>query len=200
VFTRFKRLVDILIARLRAEGINCVRITGDETSAERDTAMQEFQNPESKVRVVCITAAGSESINLQAAKALVCVDTPWSAGDFLQLIGRMIRIGSVHDRCHVIHLLARNRGGGKSATIDHHVMQTLRKKMNLIEAVLGKRLKGVGDEVMISAENEISDIFHDLRADAREQRGLPPAPATTEEELDISDVLELIGSKAKEPK
>jgi hypothetical protein len=47
-------------------------------------------------------------------------------------------------------------------------MEVLCKKMKLIEAVLGKRIKGESDQVTISAENEISDLFTALRQDAKE--------------------------------
>jgi hypothetical protein len=80
-------------------------------------------------------------------------------------VGRMVRIGSVHDRCHVIHLVAQ----GHKKTVDHRVLEVLGKKMHLVEAVLGKRLKGEGDTAIIDAQNEISDLFHSLREDAREE-------------------------------
>ena len=79
----------------------------------------------------------------------------------------MIRIGSVHDKCYVIHLLAR---GAKGKTIDHRVMEVLGKKMNLIEAVLGKRFKGESDAVTVEVENDISDLFSALQQDARGKR------------------------------
>ena len=163
VYTRFKKLVDRIVPRLQKEGIKVVRITGDEDDQQREAAMVSFQNPNSDVRVVCLTAAGTESINLQAAKAIVCMDTPWSAGDFLQLIGRMIRIGSTHDRCYVIHLLAKLKSSAKPRTIDHEVMKILSRKMNLVEAVLGKRIKGVDDHIDVAADNEISELFTALR-------------------------------------
>ena len=164
VFTRFRKMVDILMPILKTKKIQAVRVTGSETPEQRTAAMKAFQDPDNPTRVCCITTAGSEAINLQAAKALVCFDTPWSAGDFLQLVGRMIRIGSAHDRCYVIHLVAK----GHKKTIDHRVMEVLQKKMVLVEAVLGKRLKGEGDGVMIDAQNEISDLFHSLQSDAHE--------------------------------
>lgn len=167
VFTRFKKLVDIIMPRLNKEKIAAVRVTGAENEDQRDAAMQAFQDPKSPVRVICITAAGSESINLQAAKALVFYDTPWSAGDFLQILGRMIRIGSAHDRCYAIHLVAR---GSRKKTVDHRVMDVLDKKMDLVEAVLGKRLKGEGDSTMIRVDNDISDIFTSLRHDALDSK------------------------------
>jgi SNF2 family DNA or RNA helicase len=125
--------------------------------------MQKFQDPNSDVRVCWITTAAAEGINLQAAKAIIFYDSPWSAGDYLQILGRMIRIGSVHDRCYAIHLVA-------SGSIDVRVMGVLRKKMKLIEAVMGKRLKGEdGMGGVISSENDISDLFAALQADARKR-------------------------------
>jgi len=165
VFSRFEKMVSFVMERMKKEKIPAVRVTGKENEDQRRAAMKAFQDPNSDVRVICITTAGSEAINLQAAKVLVCLDTPWSAGDFLQLLGRMIRIGSVHDKCYVIHLVGR-RAGKKKETIDHRIMEVLGHKMNLIEAVLGKRIKGDGDESAIRVENDISDLFDSLRDDA----------------------------------
>ena len=169
VFTRFRKMVDIIMPVLKTKKVSAVRITGSENEDQREAAKEAFQNPEKDVRVAVITTAGSEAINLQAAKALICYDTPWSAGDFLQLVGRMVRIGSVHDRCYVIHLIATSVR--RSNTIDHRVMGVLGKKMVLIEAVLGKRLKGDGEGAIIPIENEISDLYDGLVRDARGEDG-----------------------------
>lgn len=166
VFSRFEKMVSHIMTRLKKEKIAAVRVTGKENEDQRRAAMKAFQDPNSDVRVICITTAGSEAINLQAAKALVCMDTPWSAGDFLQLLGRMIRIGSEHDKCYVVHMVGR-RSGSKKETIDHRIMEVLGKKMSLIEAVLGKRIKGEGEEAAIQVENDISDLFASLREDAK---------------------------------
>jgi hypothetical protein len=161
IFTRFRKMVDILVPVLKKAGIRAVRITGEEDEKERKEAQDDFQNPKSDARVVCITTAAAEAINLQTAKAIVFYDTPWSAGDYLQILGRMIRIGSVHDRCYAIHLVS-------EGTIDERVCKVLAKKMGLVEAVLGKRIKGEGDSgVMVDASNDISDLFNELVADAR---------------------------------
>ena len=166
VFSRFEKMVSYTMARLKKEKINAVRVTGKENEDQRRAAMKAFQDPDSDVQVICITTAGSEAINLQAAKALVCMDTPWSAGEFIQLLGRMIRIGSVHDKCYVVHMVSR-RDGPKKETIDHRIMEVLGKKMQLVEAVLGKRIKGEGDDTAIQVENDISDLFSTLKNDAK---------------------------------
>ena len=163
VFSRFRKMIDIIVPTLQAKKVKVVRVTGTENESQRKEAMEAFQNPDNDTRVICLTSAGTEAINLQAAKAVVCYDTPWSAGEFIQLVGRMIRIGSIHDRCYAIHLVA--KGTGK--TMDQRVLEVLDSKMTLVEAVLGKRIKGEQDSNdIIEARNDISDLFDALRSDA----------------------------------
>jgi SNF2 family DNA or RNA helicase len=165
VFSRFRKMIDILEPVLKTNKIPTVRVTGSENDSERDAAMRSFQDPNSATRVCFITMAGSDSINLQAAKAIIFFDTPWSAGDYIQIIGRMIRIGSEQDRCYAVHLVGKLK---TRKTIDHRVMEVQTKKMNLVEAVIGKRIKGVEDaNTVISVENDISELFAGLKQDAR---------------------------------
>lgn len=168
VFSRFRKMVDILMRELKAAKIQAVRIDGQCNEKQRKAAQDAFQDVKSNVKVICITTAASEAINLQAAKALVFYDTPWSGGEYLQILGRMIRIGSLNDRCYAMHLVTEN-------SIDERIMKVLGKKMGLIEAVIGKRIKGEGDDdVIVSAENDISDLFTQLVQDARNVKGKKP--------------------------
>lgn len=179
IFTRFKKMVNLLMPVLEkklGKG-KAVRITGDENGAQREAAKAAFQNPDSDVKVVCITMAGSDAINLQAAKAIIFYDTPFSAGDYLQILGRMIRIGSIHDAVYAIHLVAK----GAKKTVDHRIMEILNSKMDLLEAVLGKRLKGEGtDGGVINVTGDVNDLFEALKRDAKEAAQLwtggTPAP------------------------
>jgi len=164
VFSRFRKMIDVLEREAKKHKIKSVRVTGKEDEDQRKDAMREFQNPTSDVQVCWITEAAKEGINLQAANALIFYDSPWSAGDYLQCLGRMIRIGSTHDRCYAIHMVARG-------TIDVHVMAVLRKKMKLIEEVMGRRIKGDDENILVSDEDGIDDIFSAVAADARRQRG-----------------------------
>jgi SNF2 family DNA or RNA helicase len=161
VFTRFSTMVNTAIPVLTKLGVKCTRVTGEEGDKQRKEAMEAFQSPDSGVNVIFITMAGGDAINLQAAKALVFYDTPWSAGDYLQILGRMIRIGSEHDRCYAIHMICRD-------TIDERVQEVRRKKMKLIEQVLGDRIKGVkGEDVIYDASSDTRTIFNSLLLDAR---------------------------------
>jgi len=162
IFTRFKEMVNVAKPYLEKEGIKCVRVTGDENEFQRREAMRAFQDYNNETRVIFITMAGGDAINLQSAKALVFYDSPWSAGDYLQIVGRMIRIGSENDTCYAVHLVCRD-------TIDERVGQVVRKKMKLIEQVLGERVKGQDDEV-IGAGSDIKDLFEAMVVDARKVR------------------------------
>lgn len=160
VYTRFRKMVDIIMPALKAAKIPAVRITGAENEKGRKAAQDAFQDPNGKTRVVCITSAAAEAINLQSAKAIIFYDSPWSAGEYLQILGRMIRLGSIHDRCFALHLCARG-------TIDDRVTQVLAKKMGLVESVLGKRLKGEDTDVVVDVENDLSELFAALVSDAK---------------------------------
>jgi SNF2 family DNA or RNA helicase len=173
IFTRFKKMVNLLMPvfeKQLGKGV-AVRITGDEDGKQREEAKRQFQDPKSKTCIVCITMAGSDAINLQAAKAIIFYDTPFSAGDYLQILGRMIRIGSIHDAVYAIHLVAK----GKKKTVDHRIMEILTKKMDLLEQVLGKRLKGagIGGNEVITAGGDVNDLFAALKADAQAAAGRP---------------------------
>lgn len=163
IFSRFRKMVDILDRELKAKNIKSVRITGGEKDEERKKAQEAFQDEKSDVKVVLITMAAAEGVNLQLAKAVIFYDSPWSAGDYLQIIGRMIRIGSIHDRVFCFHLVC-------PKTIDDRVMKALASKMDLIENVLGKRLKNdeESDKIQGVSDTELKDIFNGLLEDAKE--------------------------------
>lgn len=169
VYTRFRKLVDHCIPLLEKKKVPCVRVTGSENEDERKQAQDTFQDLKSGTNVIWLTAAGGEAINLQSAKAIIFYDSPWSAGDYLQILGRMIRIGSPNDRCYAIHLVCED-------TVDERVMDVLAKKMKLVEGIIGQRLKGEDtgsekdDNSVITQTSEIGDIFSALQQDARKKK------------------------------
>ncbi len=163
LFSRFRKMVDILESSFKKKKLKTCRITGAENGDQRLASQKAFQDPDSEVNICLITMAAAEGVNLQLAKAVLFYDTPWSAGDYLQIIGRMIRIGSIHDKVFAYHLVV-------PKSIDTRVMKALKGKMKLIENVLGKRLKSEdeGDSTIEIGTSEISDIFDGLLEDARD--------------------------------
>lgn len=169
VSSRSKKMVHLIVAALKAKKVKSVTVTGDDSAAVREKNKNLFQDTSSGVDVICITDAGKQAINLQAAQVIIFFDTDFSGGVYLQKLGRMIRIGSEHDTCYAVHLVAKRAHGGK--TVDHRCMDILNTKMDLIEAVLGKRIKGEGDEAgIIREDNDITQLFASLREDAKKAR------------------------------
>lgn len=144
VYTRFASLVPRLQKILERQKIKSVRITGKDSEKNRQKAQKLFQDAKSDVKVIFITDAGGVGINLQMARALIFYDMPWTWGDYVQTIGRMIRIGSPHKGVVVYHLMAERPFDTKAnrKTIDHHVLALLRQKKTLIDKVLGEGLEG----------------------------------------------------------
>jgi SNF2 family DNA or RNA helicase len=161
IYTRFKKMVNHAIPVLEKKKVKCVRVTGDENEQQRQDAMDTFTDLHSGVNVIWITDAGGDSINLQAGKALIFYDCPWSAGDYLQILGRIIRIGSLHDRVYALHLLCKG-------TIDSRVQDVKNKKMKLIEAILGQRIKGEKEAPTVyEVESSTSELYDYLMEDAQ---------------------------------
>lgn len=162
IFSRFRKMVDLAMEGMAKKKVKAVRITGAESLAQRMEAQRLFQDHNSGYDKIFITMAAGEAINLQSASTIVFYDSPWSAGDYLQILGRMIRIGSMYQRVQALHLVAAN-------TVDARVQEVLHRKMKLLNAVLGQRLKGEKENApeMIDARNEISDLYAALQADAR---------------------------------
>jgi len=165
VFSRFKQMIDLVDHRLKKEKIGFVRVTGDEKAKERIENVKLYQSSSSGVNVVLMTTAGTESLNLQATDYIVCIDSPWSWGDYVQLTGRGIRIGSKNLTVMMIHLIAVLPGGRE--TIDHHVVKTLRAKRKLADAVSGEALKGGLEFAEEDMVREVMGLVRAARASGR---------------------------------
>jgi len=174
VFSKFEKMISVVDAMLKEKGIPFVRITGKESDPRyREKVKNQFQDMKSGVNVILITTAGSESINLHSAQHFVFMDLPWSWGDYVQLTGRMVRIGSSHDTVLAHHFLGRKRDGGK--TIDHHVLKALRSKKKLADKVAGESLKG-GLVFTGSEGDSVRDILEQIKAN-REAAAAGGAPS-----------------------
>jgi len=107
-----------------------LRITGAESEKQRNDNKRKFQDPNSGYDLIFINAAGMEGINLQSAAHMITLDVPWSWGDLIQLVGRMVRMASPHSMC-TLHIMV------AKGTIDEYAIETLKGKKGIFEAVLG---------------------------------------------------------------
>jgi SNF2 family DNA or RNA helicase len=178
VFSRFEKMISLIGKTLeetkwvdgsgnKRNGIRYVRITGKENDPKiREESKNKFQDMNSGTNVILITTAGAESLNLQSAEHFVFIDLPWSCGDYVQLIGRMIRIGSSYTTVIAHHFLARKKSGKK--TIDHNVYKALRDKKKLIDKVAGDALKGGLD---FSDKDVVKDVMNMMRQEFNQKSG-----------------------------
>jgi len=172
VYCRFTSLITRLRDICKRAGIESVEVSGKVTDTKsnpaRKKAQDAFQDLKSSVRVIFISDAGSEAINLQAASAMIFYNAPWSWGNYVQLLGRPIRIGSPHQHVIALHLVAeRPRSTEKQRkTIDHYTLEILQKKKDLIDKVLGESAVGALD--FDRSSNFTVDLANSLRSRAND--------------------------------
>jgi SWI/SNF-related matrix-associated actin-dependent regulator 1 of chromatin subfamily A len=108
-----------------------LRITGAENEAQRERAKKLFQDPTGDHDLIVVNSAAIEGVNLQQAAHMVILDAPWSFGDLIQLVGRMVRMASPHSAC-TLHLTI------AKGSVDEYVIETLKSKKGVFEKILGQ--------------------------------------------------------------
>ena len=167
VFSKYRSWIDRLEHLTKAGRFTdrkFLRITGAETPKKREANRLLFQN-NPDYNFLMLNSAGIEGSNLQQAAHLICMDMPWSWGDFIQLVGRMVRMASPHSACtlHIVFGLG---------TVDEYGIETLRSKKGVFERILGNAgTAGILDaaelgqdleNVAVGLEDESDDDFRDM--------------------------------------
>ncbi|GAA5149196.1 hypothetical protein GCM10025768_12020 [Microbacterium pseudoresistens] len=92
-FAKHIDVMDQAEAHFAAAGVTAVSLRGDQTSAARQQAIDDFNaDPEVGIAVCSLTAAGV-GVNLQAASNVVLAELSWTAAEQTQAIDRVHRIG-----------------------------------------------------------------------------------------------------------
>lgn len=132
VFSKSKRWIDRfewLCQQRQFTKRPFLRITGDESEAERARNKQLFQTQDN-YNLMFINTAIMEGANLQQSAHMVLMDAPWGWGALIQLVGRMVRMYSPH-LTNTLHVMV-----GKG-TIDEYTINTLTSKKGVFEKILG---------------------------------------------------------------
>ena len=107
---------------------------GDTTSDDRQKAIKEIQNPESKVRFLVGTPqTGGYGITLTGASTMIYYSNGYDLEKRLQSEARIDRIGQEKPMTY-IDILAED-------TVDEKIVKSLRKKINIASKVMGEELK-----------------------------------------------------------
>jgi len=104
-----------------------------------------------------INAAAKEGINLQSSGYLMFYDLPFSYGDFLQLIGRIHRIGSKHTNIFLLYLICKH-------TVDEKVYDVLANKKELFDEILGDSAVGA---MKVKNKELVGSIFDAMIEEAK---------------------------------
>jgi len=126
-------------------------ICGDVSPEVRYEYQQKFSQPEGNHNIMIIDNAGTEAINLQAASVMIITSLPDTAGDLLQLVGRIRRIGSKHTNLLLIYLLHEN-------SQDMIEYQIVMQQLLLFQGIHGESEEGLLDlQAIKGKDSDISD-------------------------------------------
>lgn len=111
----------------------------------------------SHTKVLIVTDAGSEGLNLQFCNTIINYDLPWNPQKIEQRIGRCHRYGQTHDVVAINLLNTDNEA-------DRRVYDILSKKFELFEGVFGASDIALGAlESGVSFEKRILDIYQNCK-------------------------------------
>ncbi|HEY1084695.1 MAG TPA: DEAD/DEAH box helicase, partial [Prosthecobacter sp.] len=128
IFSQFTEMLGIIEARLRAEGISFVKLTGD--TKDRETPMRRFQKGEVPVFLISLKAGGA-GLNLTTADTVIHYDPWWNPAAEAQASDRAHRIGQ--KKPVFIHKLI------CQGTIEERILGMQKSKAALIEGLLTGR-------------------------------------------------------------
>jgi SNF2 family DNA or RNA helicase len=128
VWAQSKQVINMLVKRLQAAGIEPAVLTGDTPSDVRDKLVEDFQRGHYTIFVGTIKAGG-EGITLTAADTEIFIDRDWSPSKNRQTEDRLHRIGQ-KNAVHIIDIVARN-------TIDLGRHSQIKQKWVWIRQMLG---------------------------------------------------------------
>lgn len=140
LFGHLKEVLGAIIAHYPG----CVAITGDHNAAQRQAAIDAFQNdPETKL-IVCSAQAAGVGLTLTASSRVAFVELPWTAALCDQAEDRCHRIGQ-QDNVTCTYFLGQN-------TIDEWIYKIIREKRSISD-----QITGASDDV---EENMIESVIN----------------------------------------
>jgi len=159
IYTRFKtvvnRLEELITKKLK---IRVTKITGSVDAEQREINKLTF-NTSKNTNIILINSAAKEAINLQSSGYLFFYDLPFSYGDFLQIIGRIHRIGSPHEKIFLMYMICKD-------SVDEKTHKILISKKELFDAILGDSAVGA-----IKIDNSvINTLFAEMVSDAQKNK------------------------------
>lgn len=146
VFTGFKEVVSQLSELLGS--YKPIILTGDTNSYDFDKGYFDFQNNENEKLLIATYQKLGTGVNLNSARYLIFIDTPWTSSDFNQACDRVYRIGS-NKTVFIYNLICNN-------TIDEKVWELVNYKQALSDFLIDDTIKD--DSALMSLQKYILDL------------------------------------------
>jgi SNF2 family DNA or RNA helicase len=137
IFTQFEKMSQIL--RDELQHLQPFIFTGQVSQEARDFILKEFNSPQLDRRVLIMTEAGSEGLNLGVANIIIHFDIPWSLSKLTQREGRISRMTQTK-KMFVYRLIARK-------TVDEYVLKKIYTKQGFSESILSTDHALTQDEI-----------------------------------------------------
>ncbi|MBI3320044.1 MAG: SWF/SNF helicase family protein [Candidatus Omnitrophica bacterium] len=129
IFSQWRRMMDLIIARLKANDWKHAFLHGGLSANRRGACLQTFRD-DPACRVLLCTEVGGVGLNLQQASVVLNVDLPWNPAILEQRISRVHRMGQPR-AVRVIHFIA--EGG-----IEQGILDLLKFKRSMFSGVLDR--------------------------------------------------------------
>lgn len=127
-FIIFAHLKDV-IAEVKKHFPKCVSITGDDSLADRQNAVDRFQTDPKVQLIVCSIKAAGVGITLTAASNIGFIESPWTYADCEQCEDRAHRLGQ-KDSVTAYYFLGKD-------TFDERMHELIQEKKGIADAVTG---------------------------------------------------------------
>jgi SNF2 family DNA or RNA helicase len=160
IFTEFIQTMNYIKEHLEAAGMSVQLFHGGMDLLQRRDAIRRFAD---STRIMISTQTGGEGANLQFCHQLVNYDLPWNPMMVEQRIGRLHRLGQMHDVA-IFNLSVEQ-------TIEAHVLDLLARKIRMFELVVGELdlILSESDEKK-TFEHTIQEIWLDSKDEADMRR------------------------------
>jgi superfamily II DNA or RNA helicase len=175
IFTEYADTAEWLTQRLRPAGYTARMYSGRQNNPERDEVRLAFMR--SEFQIIVTTDAGNEGIDLQAAHVLINYDIPWSLVRLEQRMGRIHRVGQLHD-VFLYNLVATDTREGDTLFV---LLDNFVKAANELRGQMFDSLSAVAEITGVDYEKWLTDLYGN--DDAKKHAAIAAATAVQAHDL-----------------
>ncbi|OIT00341.1 helicase-like transcription factor chr28 [Nicotiana attenuata] len=148
VFSQFTSFLDLIHYSLHKSGVNCVKLVGSMSMAERNAAVTTFtEDPECRILLMSLKAGGV-ALNLTVASHVFLMDPWWNPAVERQAQDRIHRIGQ-HKPVRIVRFVIED-------TIEERISELQEKRKLFFEGTVG----GSSDALGKLTKSDLDFLFY----------------------------------------